>query len=79
MAVPRPGRVRWTGALRGLGEAIIVEHDGDLVTVLAGVDAAVDVGAEVPAGGVVGRAAATRMYLEVRHAGEPVDPEPLLP
>lgn len=76
------GRVRHVGLVRGLGTAVLVQHEGGLWSLLGPVEAAVEMGSAVEPGQVLGRASATRVYLEVRlpigPGGLPVDPEPLI-
>lgn len=76
------GVVRYAGPVRGLGDAVIVAHDGFL-SVLGRLDeVTAQRGARVLSGAALGRAAGERVYLELRldvgGGGHPVDPAPLL-
>lgn len=76
------GTVRFAGSLRGLGQAVLIDHGG-YTSVLGRLGRTrVAVGRSVAAGEVVGEAADTRVYLEIRldvgPGGEPIDPAPLL-
>lgn len=78
---PADGTVRYAGPIRGLDEAVIIDH-GDYFTVIGKLGGlTVPVGAPLHKGDPVGRAARHRVYLEVRvrvgPGGLPVDPEPL--
>ncbi|HTM20902.1 MAG TPA: peptidoglycan DD-metalloendopeptidase family protein [Kofleriaceae bacterium] len=76
------GTVAWAGPLRGLDHAVIVDHGGFLSVVARLSSAEVAAGQRVTAGQVLGRAAAGRVYLEIRlpvgPEGLPSDPAPLL-
>jgi murein DD-endopeptidase MepM/ murein hydrolase activator NlpD len=79
---PAAGRVRYAGPISGLGQGIILDHDGYL-SVLGHLEgASPELGQEVEAGAVIARAAQERLYLEVRvvagSVGRAVDPAPLL-
>ena len=74
---PAPGRIAFAGPYRGYGRIVIVEHDGgwaSLVTGLARLD--VVVGQSVLAGSPLGRTgpAPSRIGIELRRQGEPVNP-----
>lgn len=76
------GTVRYAGPIRGLDSGILVDH-GTYWTLLGKLDElAVPVGAHVVRGDRLGRAARSRVYVEVRvkigPGGMPVDPGPLL-
>jgi septal ring factor EnvC (AmiA/AmiB activator) len=77
IVAPAAGRVVFAGPYRGYGRIVIVEHEGgwtSLVTGLARID--VEVGAELLGGAPLGIAAQRRplITLELRRAGEPVNP-----
>ena len=79
---PADGVVRYAGPIRGLDQGLILDH-GDYLTVVAKLaDVTLAVGTRVARGDRIGRAARTRVYLEVRAkvapGGLPIDPEPLL-
>lgn len=74
---PAAGRVVFAGPYQGYGNIVIIEHGGSwtsLVTGLAQLDARV--GQQVVAGSPLGQAGPGRpvLSLELRHAGEPVNP-----
>jgi len=83
---PFDGQVIYAGPFRGYGLVLIIQHGGAYHSVLAGLgrlDARV--GEWVVAGEPVGAAPATegkasgsRLYFELRHDGQPVDPTPLV-
>ncbi|MEN7537439.1 murein hydrolase activator EnvC family protein [Aurantiacibacter flavus] len=77
VVAPGAGRIAFAGAYRGYGQIVIVEHAGgwtSLVTGLARADA--KVGDQVAAGAPLGVAGPGRptITLELRKAGEPVNP-----
>ena len=74
--------MRYAGAIRGLDHGVILDH-GDYLTIVAKLgEVAIPVGTRVTKGDRIGRAARSRVYLEVRAkvgaGGLPIDPEPLL-
>jgi septal ring factor EnvC (AmiA/AmiB activator) len=77
-----PGRVVYVGPVSGLGQVVIVEHDGYISLVGRVQVQPLQPGDLVPAGGLVGHASGTEVYLEIRlqigSVGQTVDPEPLL-
>ncbi|HEX8400636.1 MAG TPA: peptidoglycan DD-metalloendopeptidase family protein [Allosphingosinicella sp.] len=78
---PGAGRVAYAGRFRGYGEIVIVDHGGgwtSLITNLA--ERAVDVGARVGAGDLLGRAGPgrPRIGVELRLGGKPVPIAPML-
>lgn len=77
VVAPARGRVAFAGAYRGFGRIVIIEHAGgwtSLVTGLAQVEVAV--GDSVIGGSPLGRASggAAPVTIELRRAGEPVNP-----
>lgn len=85
------GQIVFEGPFRGYGQILIIEHAGGYHTVLAGLDrVVVQVGQWLKAGEPIGRMGATgrnedgtesgrpRLYVELRHDGEPVDPAPMV-
>ena len=85
------GQIVFQGPFRGYGQILIIEHGGGYHTVLAGFDRVlVEVGQWLKAGEPLGRMGASgrtedgtesgrpRLYVELRHDGEPVDPAPML-
>lgn len=76
---PGDGRVRYAGPLRGLGQVVVVEHGRGVVSVVAGLAIAeVGTGHPVRRGEPIGLAASDHVYVELRVAGRPVDPTPVL-
>ena len=76
------GIVRYSGPMRGLDNGVILDH-GTYFTVLAKLGKLTrTIGATLVAGDAVGRAASSRLYLEVRikvgPEGTPVDPQTFL-
>jgi len=79
---PAKGRVMFAGPFRGYGQIVIIEHEGDMHSLIGGfgrID--VTVGQKVAQGeplGLVDGAPATRhdVYFELRSEGEPIDPKP---
>jgi len=84
IVAPYDGKVVYAGEFRSYGQILIIEHGGRYHTLLAGlgrVDAVV--GQWLLAGepvGVLGgtRTSAPELYLELRHAGRPINPLPWL-
>jgi murein hydrolase activator len=74
-----PGKVVYAGAVRGLGETVVVDHGDGLVSVTGRLLRALVVrGDDVGAGALLGAAAGDQIHLEIRVAGRPLDPTPLL-
>jgi septal ring factor EnvC (AmiA/AmiB activator) len=74
-----PGTVRYAGPIRGLGKGVVIDHGQGIVSITAGlVYTRVSTGYRVEEGIPVGDAMGDTIYLEVRRAGRPVDPEGLL-
>jgi len=76
------GHVRYVGPISGLGQGMIIEHEG-FISVLGHLNAAVvRPGDTVSSGQIVSAAAGKRVYLEIRvtigNLGHPIDPVPLL-
>lgn len=74
------GRVVYADALRGFGNAVIVDHGGNYLTVYTGLGAiARGVGDAVKAGDSLGSTGAldsgeSGLYFEIRYLGKPVNP-----
>ncbi len=75
------GTVRFAGWFRGYGKLVILDHGDDYFTVSGHLDAiAVEVGDRVRAGDTLGSAGETgslsgpRLYFEIRHGGQALDP-----
>ncbi len=82
VTAPAPGRVRFVGPVRGISQAVVMDHGGFL-TVVGRLDTVdVRVGDELQARQRIGSAAGRRVYLELRIdddlGGLPIDPEPLM-
>ena len=82
VVAPFDGQIVFAGPFRGYGQILIIEHGGGYHTLVAGL-ARVDtiVGQWVLAGEPVGLmgnldAEQTELYVELRHAGQPIDPSP---
>jgi septal ring factor EnvC (AmiA/AmiB activator) len=74
---PVDAKVEYVGPLKGYGLIVILTPGEPYHVVLAGLDqAASGAGRRVAAGEPIGRmvAGGSELYLEVRRAGEPVDP-----
>ncbi len=78
---PASGEVRYAGAVRGLGNAVIIAHDGYYSVIGELAELKVGLGEPIERGAVLGSAAGRRVYVEVRLAlgggGQPIDPQPL--
>lgn len=78
VTAPAGGRVAYAGPFRNYGDIVIIEHDGDLLSLISGMER-VDVvaGESLRTGAPIGRMGAVRpeLYLELRQDGKPVDPE----
>jgi septal ring factor EnvC (AmiA/AmiB activator) len=76
---PAPGRVLYAADLRALGTAVVIDHGAGLVSVVARLARAhVAPGTWVERGRPLGDPAGDLVYVELRRAGRPVDPEPFL-
>ena len=84
VVAPFEGRVAYAGEFRRYGLILIIEHDGRYHSLLAGLGhLSVAKGQWVQAGEPVGSMApgsdrSKELYLELRRAGQPVDPQPWL-
>lgn len=78
---PASGEVRYAGAVRGLGNAVVIAHDGYYSVIGQLSELKVALGSTVERGEVLGSAAGRRIYIEIRLAlgggGQPIDPQPL--
>ena len=84
MVAPYDGQVVYAGPFRGYGQILIIEHGESYHTLLAGIERidAVE-GQWVLAGEPVGTmerqgTELPKLYLELRHAGQPINPLPWL-
>lgn len=84
---PARGKVMFAGPFKGYGQIVIIEHDDDMHSLVAGFGRLdVTVGQKVSQGeplGIAGRAGVmpaakdntpAEVYFELRHEGEPIDP-----
>ena len=84
VVAPYDGQVVYAGAFRGYGQILIIEHGGRYHTLLAGLERIDAVtGQWILAGepiGIMGgpQERSPELYLELRHAGQPVNPLPWL-
>ncbi|NWK77018.1 murein hydrolase activator EnvC [Aquitalea sp. LB_tupeE] len=75
------GNVVYADALRGFGNAVIVDHGGNYLTVYTGLSAiGKSVGSAVKAGETLGNTGAldsgeSGLYFEIRHMGQPLNPQ----
>jgi septal ring factor EnvC (AmiA/AmiB activator) len=83
VVAPFDGRVVFAGAFRGYGQILIIGHGDGYHSLVAGLDR-IDssVGQWLVAGEPIGRMstneAKPRLYLELRHNGQPINPLPWL-
>lgn len=82
----RAGQVVYSGAgLQGIGQLVIIQHEGDYLTAYGYVqDLQVEEGKRVAAGRHianmgVGPGSLAELHFEVRHEGEPIKPQSVLP
>jgi len=76
VVAPAPGRVSFAGDYRGYGKIVIIDHGGGWTTLVTGMIAlSAGVGDTLEAGAPIGRAGSddSRITVELRRAGRPVD------
>lgn len=76
VVAPAPGRVSFAGDYRGYGKIVIIDHGGGWVSLLTGmIGLSAAVGDALDAGAPIGRAGSddSRITVELRRAGRPVD------
>lgn len=76
VVAPAPGRVSFAGDYRGYGKILIIDHGGGWTSLVTGlIGLSVGVGDTLEAGTPVGRAGSndSRITVELRRAGRPVD------
>ena len=83
VVAPYDGRVLFAGPFKGYGQILIIEHGDGYHSLLAGLDRVESpVGQWLVAGEPVGvmpkSATKPRLYLELRHNGQPINPLPWL-
>jgi septal ring factor EnvC (AmiA/AmiB activator) len=83
VVAPFDGRILFAGPFRGYGQILIIEHSDGYHSLLAGLDRIEGtVGqwlvAGEPVGTMPGGDAKPRLYLELRHDGQPINPSPWL-
>lgn len=79
VTTPYDGTVLFAGPFQNYGQLVIIDHGDEYLTVLAGLGQMnISVGQEVLAGEPVGIMSSTYtdLYLEIRHHGQAIDPEP---
>ncbi|AKH43375.1 septal ring factor EnvC (AmiA/AmiB activator) [Altererythrobacter atlanticus] len=77
VVAPAAGRVAFAGPYRGYGGIVIIEHAGGWTSLITGLgQVSVNIGQKLVAGSPLGSAGADRpgITLELRRAGEPVNP-----
>ncbi|WP_128891493.1 murein hydrolase activator EnvC [Erythrobacter sp. HKB08] len=77
VVAPAKGRVAFAGPYRGYGRIVILEHDGDLTSLVTGLARTdVAVGDDLVAGAPLGVAGVGQpeVMLEVRREGQPINP-----
>lgn len=77
IVAPAAGRVAFAGPYRGHGRIVIIEHDGDWITLVTGMARLdVAVGDTLVAGAPLGITGpgSPKVLVELRHGGEPVNP-----
>jgi len=77
VVAPAAGRIAFAGPYRGYGSIVIIEHAGGWTSLVTGLArTSVDVGESVIVGAPIGEAgrSAPEVTLELRKAGEPVNP-----
>ena len=76
VVAPAPGRIGFAGDYRGYGKIVIIDHGGGWTSLLTGmIGLSVGVGDTLEAGAPIGRAGSndSRITIELRRAGRPVD------
>ncbi|MDZ3830377.1 MAG: peptidoglycan DD-metalloendopeptidase family protein [Sphingopyxis sp.] len=76
VVAPAQGRVSFAGDYRGYGKIVIIDHGGGWVSLLTGmIGLSAGVGDTLDAGAPIGRAGSgdSRITIELRRAGRPVD------
>lgn len=82
ITAPARGRVMFAGPFRGYGQIVILEHEGEMHSMVSGFNRIdVTVGQKVAQGEPLGlanggSAEKTEVYFELRDRGEPIDPRP---
>ncbi|MDF0606745.1 peptidoglycan DD-metalloendopeptidase family protein [Neisseriaceae bacterium TC5R-5] len=75
------GSIVYAGALRGFGNAIIIDHGGNYMTVYTGLSViAKTSGSQLKAGDTIGNTGTldsgeAGLYFEIRHMGQPLNPQ----
>ncbi|WP_235303472.1 murein hydrolase activator EnvC family protein [Sphingopyxis sp. MWB1] len=76
IVAPAPGRISFAGDYRGYGKIVIIDHGGGWTSLITGlIGLSTSVGDQVEAGTPLGRAGSqqSRVTVELRRAGTPVD------
>jgi septal ring factor EnvC (AmiA/AmiB activator) len=83
VVAPFDGRIAYAGSFRGYGQILIIEHGDGYHSLLAGLDKVEGAAGQwlvagEPVGTMPGADGPPRLYLELRHDGQPVNPLPWL-
>ncbi|OWQ96569.1 murein hydrolase activator EnvC family protein [Sphingopyxis witflariensis] len=76
VVAPAPGRVSFAGDYRGYGKIVIIDHGGGWISLMTGmIGLSASVGDTLDAGAPIGRAGSddSRITVELRRAGHPID------
>lgn len=82
IVAPARGRVMFAGPFRGYGQIVILEHEGEIHSMVSGFNRIdVSVGQKLAQGEPLGLASGgnaerTAVYFELRDRGDPIDPRP---
>jgi len=82
---PMDGVVKFSGPFKHYGKLVIIEHNNDFFSMIAGMsDIMIPIGTHIRKGEPLGVAtenshnSSTRIYYELRQNGQPLDPQPFL-
>ena len=83
VVAPYDGRVLFAGPFKGYGQILIIEHSDGYHSLLAGLDRVESTAGQwlvagEPVGVMPGGESKPRLYLELRHDGQPINPMPWL-
>lgn len=83
VVAPYDGRVLFAGPFKGYGQILIIEHSDGYHSLLAGLDRVESTAGQwlvagEPVGVMPGGETKPRLYLELRHDGQPINPMPWL-
>lgn len=72
------GRIAYVGPLEGYGQTVVVDHGDHYYTVYSSLEKiSVNEGEKISANGIVGHSSG-RLYFEIRHFSDAIDPQPWL-